>query len=375
MKRGLKNLLKLLLILGLIFVVVFKQNWLRVNVINRFEGMFYVYKGDRAFRKNKLAYSIEYYNRGLELFPKHYTAWYNLGNIYVVYEDYYSAINAYTEAIKHNPKYVVARMNLGIIQAEKLGNFDEAIEQYDKILTTKYHIWAIPIIFNNKRSSRVNRGLAYYNMGRAYRQKALYLTDEERYLTTSLLLKSAEAYEKACKILKKNSDARYNLALDYHLLGNYRDAGKNYCKAIELAPMSYEAHYNLALLLRRMKRYKDSFAEIEKAALLISNSDNSSNADYIFGILSDVSRSNSYFNTEMTYVGMNDKDNQEVSFNKKKKKHKKKDKDKDKNKSLEEEIFISPDGRIRPTDSLDKQMMIDMSHCAGESYFRNKNNE
>ena len=352
-------------------MLVFQRDWVRVNVINRFEGMFLVYKGDRAFRKNKFAYSIEYYNRGLALFPKHYTAWYNLGNMYVVYEDYYAAVDAYTEAIKHNPKYVVARMNLGIIQAEKLGNFDAAIEQYDKIITTKYHIWAVPIIFNNKRSSKVNRGLAYYNMGRAYRQKALYLTDEERHLTTPLLLKSAQAYEKACKILKKNSDARYNLALDYHLLGNYRDAGKNYCKAIELAPMNYEAHYNLAILLRRMKRFKDSLEELEKASLLISATDKNTNADYIFGILSDVSHSYVDFKSDPYYAKMMDKDNQEVTPDKKRKNKKKKHNDKEE----EQECYISSDGKIRPSDALDKTMMIDMARCAGYSYFRNSNND
>ena len=63
-------------------------------------------------------------------------------------------------------------------------------------------------------------------MGRAYRQKATYLGDADAGMSTPLLLKSAEAYENAAKILKKNSDVRYNLALDYHLLGNYRDAGK-----------------------------------------------------------------------------------------------------------------------------------------------------
>lgn len=367
MKKGFKNILKILIVVGSVYMIIFQQNWIRINVVNRFESMFLVYKGDRAFRKNKFAYSIEYYNRGLALFPKHYTAWYNLGNMYVVYEDYNSAVEAYKEAIKHNPKYVVARMNLGIILAEKLGNFDEAIEQYEKILTTRYHIWAVPIIFNNKRSSRINRGLAYYNMGRAYRQKALYLTDAERNLTMPLLLKSAEAYEKACKILKKNSDARYNLALDYHLLGNYRDAGKNYCKAIELAPMNYEAHYNLALLLRRMKRYGDSLDELEKAALLVSNAGNESNAIYILGILSDVSRSYMDYNKDLVYVEMT-KDNQEVSYANKKQKN-------NKDKNLNEEVFISPDGRIRPSDKLDKRMMIDMSHCAGYSYFRNKNNE
>lgn len=370
MKKFIRHSLKLLVILGLVYVLVFQQAWIQVNVINRFEGMFLVYKGDRAYRKNKLAYAIEYYNKGLALFPKHFTAWYNLGNIYVVYEDYLAAVDAYTEAIKHNPKYVCARMNLGIIQSEKLGNFDAAIEQYDKIITTNYHIWSIPIVFSTRRSSKTNRGLAYYNMGRAYRQKALYLTDEERYMTTPLLLKSAAAYEKACKILKKNSDARYNLALDYHLLGNYRDAGRNYCKAIELAPMNYEAHYNLAILLRRMKRYKDSLAELEKASLLISTSDTSVNADYIFGILADVSHSYIDFKLDPVYQEMSDKDNQEVEPDNPKKKHKNK-----KKKDEDVESFISDDGKVRPSKDLDKIMMRDMSRCAGYSYFREESNE
>ncbi len=355
-------------------MIVFKQDWIRVNVIYRIEGTFLVYKGDRAVRKNKYAYAIEYYHKGLQLFPNHYTAWYNLGNIYVVYEDYFAAVDAYEEAIKYNPQYVVARMNLGIIYAEKLGNFDAAIEQYNKIITTHYHVWAIPIIFSNRRSSKTNRGLAYYNMGRAYRQKALYLTDNDRYLATPLLLKSAEAYEKACKILKKNSDARYNLALDYHLLGNYRDAGKNYCKAIELAPMNYEAHYNLAILLRHMKRFGDSVEELEKASLLISAAKSTANADYIFGILSDVSRSYVDFKTDPSLIppsalgGSSDTDNQEVTPDRKHRKHKNKKKD-------EDESMVSADGKIHPSDKLDKTMMEDMGKCAGYSYFRNESNE
>ena len=365
-KKTIILLLKILSIVLLICLIVFKHNWLQINVINRCEGMFFVYKGDRAYRKHKLSYAIQYYRKGLALYPKHYTAWYNLGNIFVVYEDYYSASEAYTEAIKHNKKYVVARMNLGIILAEKLGNFDAAIEQYDAIINTKYHIWAIPFIFSNRTSSKTNKGLAYYNRGRAFREKATYLPDEQRNLTVPLLLKSADSYEKACKILKKNSDARYNLALVYHLLGNYRDAGKNYCKAIELAPMNYEAHYNLAILLRRMKRFKASLEELEKASLLISTSDTTVNAEYIFGILADVSRSYVDYKYDPAYrkIYESDTDNQEVSIKKRKGK-----------KADETESFIDDKGKVSPTNSLDKSIMLNMSRCAGYSYFRNETHE
>ena len=367
MKKFILSLLKILCIVLIVCLVIFKQNWIKVNVINRCEGMFYVYKGDRAYRKHKLSYAIQYYQKGLSLYPKHYTAWYNLGNIFVVYEDYFSATEAYKEAIRHNPKYVVARMNLGIILAEKLGNFDEAIAQYDAIINIKHHIWSIPFIFSNKKSSKTNRGLAYYNRGRAFREKATYLTDEQRSLTVPLFLKSADSYEKACKILKKNSDARYNLALVYHLLGNYRDAGKNYCKAIELAPMNYEAHYNLAILLRRMKRFKASLEELEKASLLISASGTTVNAEYIFGILADVSRSYVDYKYDPAYIAMSDTDNQDVTPDKRKKKKK--------NNKNEEKSYIDDSGKIAPSDELDKSIMLNMSRCAGYSYFRNESNE
>ena len=36
-------------------------------------------------------------------------------------EEAEEAVEAYENAIKYNPKYAMARMNLGIIQAEKLG--------------------------------------------------------------------------------------------------------------------------------------------------------------------------------------------------------------------------------------------------------------
>lgn len=375
MKKFISFLFKLAIIVGIVFLVVWKQDWVQTNVLDRIEGMFYVYKGDRAYRKHKLSYAIDYYNKALTLYPKHYTAWYNLGNIYVVYEDYYSAVNAYEEAIKYNKKYTVARMNLGIILAEKLGNFDGAIEQYNEILKIKHHIWSIPFIFSNKKSTKQNKGIAYYNMGRAYRQKALYLTDEERHLTNQLLLKSADSYEKACKIIKKNSDARYNLALIYHLLGNYRDAGKNYCKAIELAPMNYEAHYNLAILLRRMKRYKDSIEELEKASMLISTAGTLSvNAEYIFGILADVSHSFAEYKKDYPYhdyisYDMRNTDNQDVNPDKNKKKKK------NKNKKLEAFDFIDENGKISASEELDKAIMENMGRCAGYSYFRNESNE
>lgn len=367
MKRSAKKIIKFLFILLLLAGLIVGRDYVRKYVINRILGVYYVYKGDRAYHKHKLAYSIEYYNKGLEYFPSHYTAWYNLGNIYVVYEDYYSAVEAYKKAIEYNPRYTLARMNLGIIEAEKLGNFDEAIRQYDAILNLKNKIWAIPFLFSNKKSSRQNRGLAYYNRGLAYREKALFLPDEDRELELGLLRKAAESYEKSHKILKRNSDVVFNLALTYHVMGNYRDAGINYCKAIYLAPMNYEAHYNLAILLKRLKLYKDSVEELEKASLLLSfRSDDSGKASYVFGVLTDASHLYSKYgpNGLGTNMDIYDTDNQDVVIKKKKKKKKHTEDDDIK--------FNYSTGKIVPTDDLSKTMMQTFKVCAGMDYFKHE---
>jgi len=185
----------------------------------------------------------------------------------------------------------LARMNLGIVSAEKLGDFDGAIAQYQAIIDAKKHLWFIPFIFSNRKSERINRGLAYYNMGIAYRQKSLYIGDDTSN-SHQYLGQAIEAYKNAVRILKKDYDARYNLALTYHLIGDYQNAGLNYCKAIAIEPMDYEAHYNLAILLKHLNMYKEAYDELEKATILISNnSESSSNsATYVFDVLNGLSQ-------------------------------------------------------------------------------------
>ena len=368
-KRSFKKFLKFVGLVCIILLLVFGRGLIRKYVINRALGVYYVFKGDRAYHKHKLAYSIQYYNKGLEYFPEHYTAWHNLGNIYVVYEDYYSAVDAYQNAIKHNPRYAMARMNLGIVEAEKLGNFDEAIAQYDAIINLRNRVWAIPFLFSNKKSSKQNRGIALYNRGLAYRGKAMFLPDEDRELELGLLRKAAESYEKSHKILRKNSDVLFNLALTYQVMGDYRDAGLNYCKAIALAPMNYDAHYNLAVLLRRLKRYKDSMDELEKASVILSlKSDGEGRSAYVFGILSEASHLYSKYGANEIGANMDiyNTDNQDVNVKKKKKKNKKQ---KDENELIK---FNSSTGKIMPAEDLDKVMIKNFKVCAGMDYFKHE---
>ena len=226
MKRFLRKLFSkvtfIIFLAILIFAGYFYRDWFKEQYRHA-KGTYYIYKGDQAYAADNMGKTLDYYLKGLELYPGHYEAWFNLGNIYTVHEDYYSAVDAYTRAIEANPRFVLARMNLGIVYSEDLGFFDEAISQFDEIPKIRlFKLW-IPFVYSNVKSVNTNRGLAFFNKGVAFRRKALYLPYEKQYLAYKYLGEAVKAYDKAAKILKKNPDIYYNRAVAHHLRGEFRE--------------------------------------------------------------------------------------------------------------------------------------------------------
>lgn len=345
-KRTFSKILVLLIIVLLGVGGYFYRSWVEKQY-NKCVGMYYVYKGDKAYKKLKLQKAIDDYNKGLELYPNHYGAWFNLGNIYVVYEDYESAAQSYQKAIEYNKKFTMARMNLGIVSSEKLGDFDEAIDQYNQIVHSKKHLWTIPFIFSNIGSEKTNKGLAFYNMGVAYRKKSLY-ADGNTQKSREYLMDAIQAYKNAARILKKDYNTLYNLALSYHLAGDYKNAGINYCKSIDLEPMNYEVHYNLAILLRHLRRYKESYNELEKASILISGRNvNPNTTRYVFDVLNQASKSiieNNGYNYFVEKLDEKPTNNQPVTY---------------------------VNGKMVASDELDRAMLKNFKTCETKDYFEN----
>lgn len=238
-----------------------------VKQVNKLWGLYYVNEGDKAYRSHKLEKAIKFYKQGLEKYPEHSLARCNLGNIYVKYEDYYSAVEQYEEALKYDPKFIVCRMNLGIVSAEKLSDFDKAIREYQTIIDTNRVTVHIPLIFDSVKSTRENKTIAWYNMGLAYRGKSMLL-GEKTHASNDYLEKAIDAYKKALKRKKNSYNINYNYALANHIFGNYKEAGLSYCKAIEEEPMAFDAHYNLAILLRKLGKLRESQEELERQCLL-----------------------------------------------------------------------------------------------------------
>lgn len=275
----------ILILLFLLSLFVF-WGWYEKQV-NKAFGLYYVYQGDKAYKSHKLEKAIKFYKTGLEKYPEHSLARCNLGNIYVKYEDYYSAVEQYEEALKYDPKYIVCRMNLGIVSAEKLSDFDKAIREYQTILETKRVTVHIPLIFDSVKSTKENKTIALYNMGLAYRGKSM-LTGEKTHAANEYIEKAIECYKKALKRKKKSYNINYNYALANHISGNYKEAGLGYCRAIELEPMAFDAHYNLAILLRKLGKLRESQEELEKSMLIVNTQQDPYIVKYIFDIYSQV---------------------------------------------------------------------------------------
>ena len=282
----LAKVISLVLILGFALSIFFFFDFYKCQY-NKMRGFYWVYRGDKAFKKLDLQNAIYFYERGIKLHPKHYIAMHNLANIYVVYEDYYKALENYEKALSIRPDYEVARIDYAIILNETF-EVDKAIEQYKKVIENQPKFIKIPFLVDSKKSYHHNRGVAYYNMGLAYRTKSL-LAGLNKTTRVSYLEKASKSYEEAVDILK-SYNSNYNLGLVHQLLRNKNQAGYYYCKAIEKEPMNYEAHFNLAVLLHDLKDYSGAAEEFKKAGLLLDSIGDSTKTHYIYDILSDVNQ-------------------------------------------------------------------------------------
>jgi len=287
-KGFVRNVFIFLVLLGVVILVYIFSDSIFKYIIHG-KSFYQVYLGDKDYKKGNYPEAIEHYNKAIKLYPKHTKARYNLANIYVAFEDYQSAIGEYKKVLKYKPDYLNARISMGIIYAEELLEFDEAIKQYQKVVDTKTRFINIPLIYDNKRYVMNTKAIAYYNMGLAYRDKSMLFTENSSRFR-KLLSNAVEAYKKSLVLKSDNYSAQFNLALTKHLMGHYSEALAGYCKALLISPLDYEAHYNLAVLLREKRMYKPAFEEFKNAGALMDYTGDTYRAAYIYSMLSEVSQ-------------------------------------------------------------------------------------
>ena len=283
---AMKIILLIFLVLGVTFCIKFPHKV--VTAKNIVYSYYYVWQGDKYYKKKELLEAIKSYRKALEYYKYHAKANYNLANILAVYEDYISALEYYEYAVKYKPKFMNARIALGVLLSEKFYEYNRAISEYQAAIDNAPFRLKIPLIYENEDYIHYNKAVAYYNMGLAYKWKSLVYGLEPEEVRENLK-KAVDSYKNAIKIENKMYDAYFNLALSLHLLGDIDEAKKMYCKCINMRPFDYDAHYNMAILLREQKNFLDAILELEKAALIIDAEGDGFKTRYIYDVLSETS--------------------------------------------------------------------------------------
>ena len=344
-KKTISQILATIFVLALLLSAYFYKDFWKKQ-INKGISYYWVWQGDKFYKKRKIHKAIEQYQKAVSYNPEHYRALYNLGNIFVMYEDYFSALEEYEKALNVRPNYQTARINYALLLANATYNYDKAIEEYEKALSIKPSKMSYLQFGGSRKIFNLNKGIAYYNLGLAWRGKS-HLVGENNKNYSKYLANAQKSYENATKYLD-SYNIFYNLALTNHILGSKEEAGYYYCRAIQEAPLDYEAHYNLAMLLKSMKRNKDSFVEFKKAGQILDIKGDTTKTRYIYDLL----------NETMHKIILEDDYKYLIEHIE------------EENKTLRNETTYT-NGKIVVADDLDKEMIKNFKQCV----FLNKTDE
>jgi tetratricopeptide (TPR) repeat protein/predicted O-methyltransferase YrrM len=87
--------------------------------------------GNSLLEQGKVVEAIACYQRGIQLCPDFYEAYYNLGVVLAEQDQWPEAIAAFSQALEINPDHAAARHGLGKL-AERQGQIDAAIDHYQQ---------------------------------------------------------------------------------------------------------------------------------------------------------------------------------------------------------------------------------------------------
>jgi tetratricopeptide (TPR) repeat protein len=179
--------------------------------------------------------AINYYNKTIDINPKHTNSYYNLGLLLHEIKNYKEAIGCFEKTLETEPGFKNANNNLGIIYY-KLGENLKAITCYEnEIQINPLNIEA----YNNL-------GIVFYNLGevqkaRNFYEKAIQIEPDFKRAHNNLGIlfydiketeKAINCFEKVLTIDPKNKEVNYNLGRIYQGIGNQMRAVENYQKTL-----------------------------------------------------------------------------------------------------------------------------------------------
>ena len=184
------------------------------------------------------------------------------------------AIFHYKEALRINPKYVVALTNLGIALCDK-GNYDEAISYFTEVLK----------IDPQKTLAHMNLANVFFDQGKSEKAISIYREilktapeDADTHYNLACVLafegrinKAILHYKETIRINPRYSKAHYNLGDILLNQGKIHEACSHFAMAIQFKPDFVQAYNKLGFILFRQRKYSKAKVFFLKALQIDSN--------------------------------------------------------------------------------------------------------
>ena len=204
-------------------------------------------------------------------------AWFSIGYLFGEKPDHEAAIDAYTRALRLNPKYAGAYINLGNAKGA-LGQHQAALADYDAALRLNPNFAAA---YYNRGNAE--RALGQYQAALTDYDKALRLNpnDAEAYINLGNAKDALGQHQAALADYDAALRLNPNLAAAYNNRGNtkrglgqHQAALADYDDALRLNPDDAAAYYNRGLANRELDQVEEARQDFEKALALLQKAGN-----------------------------------------------------------------------------------------------------
>ena len=228
----------------------------------------YLYLADLYLASNQIQGTIHTLNMILAVEPQHVEANLKMAELNLMFKRYSHAIESANVVLKNDPYNSKAYFIKAFTQKEKgdtaqaIGNFLEAIKQNPEYYNAFVEVGILfrekkdPVAetyFKNAIEVDASQTNAWYNLALFYQQN-------------DMLNKAQETYRKLIEIAPTFPYSYFNMGYIFlEISGVPEEAAPYFAKAIEQKPDYYEAHYNLGLCLERMGNYQEAAASYQNA--------------------------------------------------------------------------------------------------------------
>ena len=151
-----------------------------------------------------------------------------IGSIHVKNQKYENALHYFREALLINPKFISAKLNMGVA-LQNLDKNTEAINCFKETLKVNPDLFA-----------------AYNNIG--------FINNRQGNYSDAILF-----LKKAIKIKPDYAEAYLNLGISLQKLKQYSDALKNFATATKLNKNLYLAYYYSGEIYRKLNKYSEAY--------------------------------------------------------------------------------------------------------------------